>query len=793
MATFTTTRSSGATPLVCVTLPISLRRTFTYRLPASHNLQQPIGHRVVVPFASKLAIGIITSLPSTPPTTPVKEVLARLDDQPLCSPTHLRFLQWISDYYLCPLGQVLHAAFASTSVWDIFIEKKTALDPLTPTEATAPFVHALQANQRLTYTQASSLLQGKELVHTLHTLIEQQAIQLTSPLTPQEPYFSLPNEAFDTTGTLLPSYTAQVFTTPAQKRLLQAYRTQVATTKQRWVAQTALLHAGCSLALLTRIKKKGTLLTKHGSLTLPEPIPATPPPAIKATQQLVDPKASTRVAYLPSNTATHAALSSAIATHVFHKKQRLLCIAPNLETLTSWQQALTPLLGDKLLLWSSLQSTLDKQLTWHTLRQDLPACLLATPPALLLPFPKVDRLIVIDEASPDHKAEAAPRYHARDAAILYAPYHDANVLLTSPTPSLETYHNIAQGKYAQLTPAHTPTPISLKERVAIITRPRIDHILTPPLIDRLTTAFSQQKKVAILHPRRGYAAYTSCKKCHWQAQCPDCHLGLVYHQTTSQLHCHHCRRTFPPFTRCPDCHASALHYARTGTQELIEACALHFPDVRTARIDTDHTPYKKKYTQTLHAFVQRELDCLVGTQRLLRALPSLQPDLIVLVDLPLWSSQGNFRRTEHQHAILHSLLAHTTASFLLTTTQPHRHKLTHLLDPTAAFYTKELQERHTYHYPPSHKLLTITLRHPDQQVALKAAHTLSSTLTAQQLPSTKLLGPLPLPKQKNDAQVALWLQYTSQAVKPPLLAATHALCTKATYKKVKIAFNVDPY
>ncbi len=795
MATFTTTRSSGASPLVCVTLPISLRRTFTYRLPASCNLTHPIGHRVVVPFAGKLVIGVITSLPSSPPTRPVKEVLTPLDDTPLCAPTHLRFLQWVSDYYLCPLGQVLHAAFASTPVWEIFIEKKIALETLTPTDTTAPFIHALQAKHRLTYTQATSLLPGKELVHTLHTLIQQQAVQLTSPLTPQEPYFSLLNEAFDPTGTILSSYTAQTFTTPAQKKFLHAYHAQVANTRQRWVAQTALLHAGCSPALLTRLEKKGHLLTKHGPLSPPAPLHATPPPAIQASQPLVSPQASTRVAFLPSNATTHAALSTTIATHLFHKKERLLCIAPNLETLTTWQQALTPLLGDKLLLWSSLQSTRDKQLTWHTLRQGLPACLLATPPALLLPFPKVDHLIVIDEASPDHKAEAAPRYHARDAAILYATYHEARVLLTSPTPSLETYHNITQGKYTQLTPTHnTLTPDSIKERVAILTRPRIDHILTQPLIKKLTTAFLQQKKVAILHPRRGYAAYTSCKKCHWQAQCPDCHFGLVYHQTTSQLHCHHCKRTFPPFMRCAQCHATALHYARTGTQELIEACALHFPHARTARIDTDHTPYKKKYTQTLHAFAQGELDCLIGTQRLLRALPSLKPDLIVLVDLPLWSSQGNFRRTEHQHATLHALLAYTTASFLLTTTAPHRHKLPHLLDPTTAFYTQELNERHTYHYPPYHKLLTITLRHPDQQVALHAAHTLASTLTAQQLPHTQtLLGPLPLPTHKNHAQVALWLPHTSQAIKPPLLAATHALCKKVAYKKINIGFNVDPY
>ena len=785
---------------VYVTFPLPLQRAFTYRLPAALAPKNPLGHRVVVPFGRRLAIGIITGIASSAPRSGGKDILFFPDENPLFLPHHLAFLEWMSTYYLCSLGQILRVAMAPIKAcYQVRLSLRRSSVLRDNSLVSQSFVQVLEEKGTLTYAQAAAYLPHEELLACIKKLLAQDALSLCGPNYAEEVQISLADRYFSAQGEVLVDDLSQDIKTPAQKRLRDVYGNLMEALKQRWVPSAMLVERGISSQLITRACKTAVWVSGRAPFRyLPYSDDKELLPTLTEVEKKVieairpDRWEGKRVASVQAGDGTYEVLCRALAVETLQREETSVWLVPNLEALAFWQERLASILGERLIVWSSQQTLDERKRVWYRLEQRPSAFILAMPSILVYPFSQLDRIIVTEESSDDYKQVSSPRYHARDVAIMCAQHHRAKVLLTSATPSLETYHNVEKGKYIALTlpslhRAHPPTP-----SLHILTRPRHHPVLTTPIVERLQSAFTQKKKVVLLHPRRGYTAYTSCKQCGWQATCSVCTKGLVYHQKSGRLHCHHCQHSSAIPVCCPTCQGSQLQYSRVGTQQVEETLSLHFPRLRVARVDRDEVPYQKKYRETLQAFKRGQLDCLVGTQRLLRAVGHLDPDLLVWIDSHSWTSQTNFRATVRQRYLLEKLLRHRTADeLLILLPERHRDIVKHLKQERDFFYRDTLQSCKEHGYPPYVKFVKIIIRHRSAVIVTQAAEALA-TLLESQLQLT-VLGPIPIQfTQKGYVESALWVKLTRQKVKAALYDCVQTFVRQRVYRQVGIYFDVDP-
>ena len=781
-----------------ITLPLPLAHAFTYRLPPFLDRETLVGHRAVVPFGRQLSVGIITGIASEEPQGGCKEVVWLPDKDPILCPRNLAFLRWMSAYYLSPLGQTLRVALSwLKGCYDVKLSLKRSASALDVPVVLKPLVEALEREGTLGYAQALRYVRHDDLLVSLKKLFVQEGIALCTPHYVEERQVALADRYFAADGEVLADEVSEVMKTPAQRRLREVYGDVVAALGQRWVPVRLLLERGISAQLITRACKAPVWVKRHARFEHIEGAHEVSLPELTASEQKVmsalegDCWGGKGVASLQVAREEEEIVGRVLALETLRRGETSVWLVPNLASLSFWKERLEHVVGEELVVWSSQQRVEERKRVWHRLQQSSSAFVLATPSILLYPFAKLDRMVVIEEASPDYKQASAPRYHARDAAIVCAQHHDAKVLLMGAMPSLETYHNIEKGKYAALilpsrVRAHPPTP-TLKW----VTRSRPHPVLTVPVLERLKSAFAKKEQVILLHARRGYTAYTSCKKCGWQASCAVCKRGLTDHQRGS-LHCHHCQRTVPLPACCPRCQERQLRYGCVGTQQLEETLLLHCPDVKVARIDRDETPYQKKYEATLRRFREGALDCLIGTQRLLRSLVHLSPDLLVWVDPHGWVGQTDFRASVQQRYLLEELLQHKTASELwVLVPERHREVLRDLQRDQGLLYRDLLASCRAHDYPPYVKFVKVLLRHGNEDKLMQAATALGERLSSKLQLNT--LGPLPLlPTSNGEREVALWVKLPHQNVKKELHHQVDGFLKQSRYKQIRAYFDVDP-
>lgn len=775
------------TSCVQVTLLSGIRQPFTYTMPSSMALQCPLGYRVVVPLGQQLAIGIITEV-IPPSKVGVKSILQIPDLHPLCPPTHLNFLSWVSQYYMVPLATLLRRAFSP--IKELTQVQLTLHHP--PKCLTPP--HAKNLLEVLTqgpcsYKEATKYLAAKELFPLIQNLLYEESLSLCLPFQPQEVAWA--HASYSTS----PSPTSQP-KTPSQKKLFTTYRSLTQKLESKWISQSTLLAHGISSQLIGRIKKNPLWQRKKipYRLNFPKKV-AQLPPLTTAQQTLlksVNPIRwqGKRVGFLYlKHQEEQRSLYHALALDAIQGGPSTLLMVPNLQALSFWEKNLRTTLGDHLMVWSSQIPYATRQAKWYVFQNKKLTFLIATPSLLLSPLPQIDRIIFDQESSPDYKQRASPHYHARDLAIVYAEHHHATVLLTATSPSLITYHNLQKGKYRKLSLPSLPQLSAHPTSLQIITRPSSHPLFTPPLLQKLKEAVQKKSKVIFLHPRRGYTAYTTCPKCDWQARCATCQRALVQHHGSHSLHCHQCRESYPTPSHCPRCQEGQLQYRRIGTQQITERLTLDFPTWTISRIDQDATPQKKAYQAALEYFKKSESHCLVATQKLLPSLPYLKTDLIIWVDPPSWTDQTSFNALNNPYNLLQELLSHPSAT-QLTLLIPYYQQSTlqELLCHPQTFYQARLEESKESQYPPYIKLVRLILRHKYSPTILQAAQQL-----IRMLHSYSPMGPSPLPTTpKGESRMEIWVRLTQQSQKGALKRVIKSLLADPIYGKLSITFDVDP-
>lgn len=817
---------------VDIILPIPLLKLLTYRVPEQCIALITRGSRVLVPLgAQRIFTGLVERIHKNPPNYLTKEILDVLDEKPVINSIQLKFIHWLSNYYLCTVGEVILAALPNGL--RLSSQSKIQLNPELDLKTThfstqeLLLIAALQRRADLTYSEVATVVAQKKIHHLIKSLLHKQAILLFEEVkekyTPKKvKRVRLVESYSQNQGALQCLFTALERNSKQLDVLLKyialAPASQSAQLKDHCVDKRALTQADISSsALQTLIKKKifieeEVVVPRFGQIKLAG---QAPPPLSQAQRRALD---TIHHQFQDKNTVLlHGVTASGkteVYTHliqaVLQSGGQVLYLLPEIALTTQIVNRLQILFGNQVGVYHSRYSDNERVEVWNSVLQGTLNFVLGTRSSIFLPFDNLSLIIVDEEHETSYKQlDAMPRYHARDASLALAQRHHAKVLLGSATPSIESYYNAKNGKYGF---------VALQERFGqtdfpeiIIANVRIERVrktlredFTKVLLESLQHTLNQQEQAIIFQNRRGYAPYIICEVCAWVPMCTQCAISLTYHQFNNYLRCHYCgyNTKMPP--TCYVCDSHQLKNVGFGTEKLEETLRLFFPDKEIQRMDLDTTRGKYSYDKIIAALEQGKTDILVGTQMVTKGLDFGQVSLAGVLDIDRLLYFPDFRASERCFQLLTQVSGRAgrrakQGKVVIQTHHPQHPVLQDILQHDyERMYHRELAERQQFLYPPYVRLIRITLKHIDKVLVGAAARMLANGLRQQLRMS--VLGPQPplITKVKNQYLMDIWIKIkkdTAQRLiftKQVVTQESRRVLLEKAFKQVKVLFDVDP-
>ncbi|MEG1545186.1 MAG: primosomal protein N', partial [Tannerellaceae bacterium] len=599
-----------------VILPLSLDDSYTYSLPPDLSAAVTPGCRVIVHFGKKrYYTAIVMEVHDREPDSSfvIKEVYALLDASPVLRRPQLRFWKWIASYYRCKLGDVYKAALPA----GLKLESETAVTynpnfeselPLRPNEQAV--LDAFHGVLKLTVAELEKKTGLRNVVPILATLMARGAVEVSEQLkrgfSPKTQTFIRLTEAYHD-ETRLQELFLEMKRAHKQEVLLLCYldlshamNPMLAMEVRR---KELLEKSACSLATLEGLLKRGVLESYEkevGRLQVPvcrlQPLSPLSEAQEKAYNEIHDNFRTKEVCLLHGVTSSgKTEIYIRLIDEVLRLGRQVLYLLPEIAITTQITERLAKLFGDKMLVYHSKFSDNERVEVWNKLLHgNEPMLVLGVRSSLFLPFRDLGLVIVDEEHETSYKQQdPAPRYHARNAALVLANMHGAKALLGSATPSIDSYFNATTGKYGLielnirygdcLIPEIIPVDIKELKRKKIMK----DTLFSPLLIEKMNTALAAGEQIILFQNRRGFAPVIECKGCGWVPHCVNCDVSLTYHKYQNQLVCHYCGYTQSLPSQCPACEGEELKMMGFGTEKVEEEIATLFPAAKVDRLDFD--------------------------------------------------------------------------------------------------------------------------------------------------------------------------------------------------------------
>lgn len=505
-------------------------------------------------------------------------------------------------------------------------------------------------------------------------------------------------------------------------------------------------------------------------------------------------------------------------THVyFHlirdalaKGKQVLYLLPEIALTTQIIHKLRQAFGEQVGIYHSRFSNMERVELWQHIRQGKYNIVIGARSALLLPMHELGLIILDEEHDVSFKQQdPAPRYHARDAALVLARIKQAAVILGSATPSLESWQNVQTGKYklVQLTERFGEgqlPKIQLIDKKEEKTLNKYQGIFSPTLTRAIQETIQMGKQVILFQNRRGYAPLLMCQTCGWIPQCKYCDVSMTYHKQSDMMQCHYCGSRQSPVKICPDCGGNRIQAKSFGTEKVEEEIRQTFPHARVERFDWDVLKHKNKYQEIIRQFEKRQIDILVGTQMLVKGLDFEHVNLVGVLNADNLLSYPDFRVNERTFQMLAQVggRAGRTNDQGRVLIQVYRtdHPVIQsvLRNDYAGFVQKELEERKAFLYPPFTRLLKITLKHHNELLVQNAAQTLCENLRKQS--NLLVYGPgepgIARVRNKYLREIMVKMQKDSQEsnqLKSFIRQEISLLGTQRTFANVLVICDMDPY
>ncbi len=761
-----------------VLLPVPIAGAFTYRVPADMEGSIAVGHRVIVPFGRRKSYtGIVTALtPFEPKGYEVKEISMRIDDRPIVRHPQLKHWAWIADYYLCTPGEVYRAAVPA----GLKIESETFISPVAGFEE--------DENDRLS-TRELTLLEG--LLETgekrvrldvlskktgisavgpvVNSLLARNAVMISENLVERyharkEIYVRLTavrgdsdelHAAFDAVKKGGKQETAMLTLIELSGFMRQGLEEPVEVTRSALMER-----AGVTSSVIAAMAKKGIVevYTRKVSRFSYTGRPVRELPELSEYQQTA--LGEIHRSWLEKDvTLLHGVTSSGktelyihLIDYAMKQGRQALYLVPEIALTTQLTTRLQRVFGDKVLIYHSKFSDNERVEIWNRLLDDsAPKVIIGARSSVFLPFASLGLVIVDEEHESAYKQQdPAPRYNARDAAIVLARMHGAKTLLGSATPGVETYRKACTGRYGlvELTRRYEGGELpemKIVDMTEARKRGQVKGIFSDELRADVGEALSRGMQSILFLNRRGYAPVARCKQCGYVPKCDHCDVSLTYHRRIDKLLCHYCGTPYQVPEVCPACKEPGIEVLGYGTERIEEEVDACFPDAVIARMDLDTTRNKDGYEGIIEDFSAGKSQILVGTQMVTKGLDFGKVSVVGVVNADAVLNFPDFRAAERAFNMIEQVAGRAgrrsgDGKVAIQTYSPSHPLFPFLVaHDYKGFYEYELAERQRYNYPPFVRVIYIYVKHKDPVAVGTVASELAARL--RELLGTRVSGP----------------------------------------------------
>ena len=719
-----------------------------YTFAVGEGVEVCVGDAVAVQFGKNAVYtGVVWRLHDTPPMKGVaKPILKVLYDKPLLSELQMRFWEWIADYYICTVGEVMRVALPSIIKAKARCEKE--FEPYLPKRET-----------------------------TVNLVVEAFTADVREKMMRRAPKRYEALCAIEQAGGTLPRHAVE----------LDA------------AALKALVKAG-----LVEMGERDYVLDSEWSKTLLPKLSTAQKMTLDELQKGLTDK---RVALLHGVTSSG---KTEIYTHLIEERlsrgEDVLFLVPEISLTTQLVERMRGLFGESVTVYhSKLTPQQRTRLYTDMLSSESGNFVVGARSALFLPYKKLGLVVVDEEHDSSYKqSEPNPRYNGRDAAIMLASMHGAKCVLGSATPSLESYANYLSGKYAytKLTERYGGVEmpdIVISDTVRNVKRNERKLHFNKELLDAIADRLENNEQVILFQNRRGYSPYMECPTCGWSARCPHCNVTLSAHQQKGRMVCHYCGY-FEPIKRfCPNCKTIELKPMGFGTERVEEAVAELFPEARVLRLDGDTATSSSAYNRIIGAFARHEADILVGTQIVSKGLDFANVTLIGVLNGDNLLASPDFRAEERAWQLMMQVAGRAgrrdkRGEVVIQSAEP-QHSVYAMVGDYERMAAKLLAERKQFGYPPFVRIVKIVMRSGDSKLLVEASMKLGEQLRNRF--GRRVLGPVTplIDKVRGEHRVELMLKVEVESsfsrARAILREEIARLREEKAYRNIVIICDVD--
>jgi primosomal protein N' (replication factor Y) len=820
-------KTTSMAHFINLVLPIPLERNFTYSVtPQEAALLKP-GMRVSVPFGkSKIYTGIVLSIHTTAPEVyEAKEIHQILDDAPIVTTIQLQHWQWIADYYMCTLGEVVRSALPGAFLLEsetlVLRNREAEIDEQDLKDDEFLVFEALQHQSVLKVHEVAAIIDRKNVLPILNRLLEKNVIKLKEEVFEQyKPklvkYVRLGMSYMSDNAleTLLESLSRA----PKQSQVVLALFQLQALTKKPISTAELEQASNSSKAVIKSLVEKEIL--EEYSLRIDRV-------DFDGTQEVSNAKElneyqeqalnDIQKAFDDSKVTLLKGVTSSGKTEVYVKlieacleqKKQVLYLLPEIALTTQLISRLQEYFGEKIAIYHSKYNVQERVEVWNNVlwAKHKAQIVIGARSAMFLPFSDLGLLLVDEEHESSFKQfDPAPRYHARDAAIVLGSLHTAKILLGSATPSVETYHNVRMGKYgyAEITRRYGNVLMPDMELVDIKEaqrKRRMKGHFSERLLEEMNDALEAGEQIILFQNRRGYAPVLECLTCGHTPQCPNCDVSLTYHQFRKQLRCHYCGHHSALPESCLACGSADLDTKGFGTQQVEQEVIKLFPKAKVDRMDLDTTRGKHAYEKIITRFEQQELDILIGTQMLTKGLDFRNVSLVGVMNADSLLNFPDYRAHERSFQLLTQVGGRAgrtkkRGKVIIQTYNPYHQILKQVTTGEYdQMFAEQMYEREQFKYPPANRIIKITFKHKNYNVLNESADWFCSALKTNF--GGNVLGPEypPVARIRNQylKHVLVKMDKKESAVrtKQNIKRIEKSFNAIAMYRSVRVIYNVD--
>ena len=811
-----------------VILPLSLAKTFTYRVSEAEFHFVKNGMRVVVPFGkSKMYTALIIDKHQNEPTLyEAKEIDQILDEKPIVTQFQITHWQWIASYYMCAIGDVYRGAMPSALLLEsetiISQKQSVTIEEAELTDDEFLVYQALQNQSSLRIQDITAILNKKNVFPVIQKLIDKQVLVLHEEV--QELYkpklvrYVRLHSKYDLNsglGDLLESLKSAA----KQREIVLAYFQLSAKDKQPISVKQLVETANSSSAILKVLIEKQIFEDYFIQEDRVNFIGNPQENALELSVAQQEAFHQIQTSFTTQEVCLLHGLTSSGKTEIYIKLieeqlaygKQVLYLLPEIALTTQLVGRLRTYFGDKVGVYHSKYSTNERVELWKQVLEQSPKAqiVIGARSALFLPFSNLSLIVVDEEHEQTFKqVDPAPRYHARDAAIVLANYHKAKVLLGSATPSIESYFNAQSNKYGL---------VELTERYGNVQLPEIELVdlkdsyfrkkmtghFSATLIEAITTALSLGEQVILFQNRRGYSPIIECLTCGNVPQCQQCDVSLTYHQHKNQLRCHYCGYAMAKPTQCHSCSSIDLATKGFGTEQIEQELLSIFPNAKTGRMDQDTTRGKFGFEKIIDSFKNQEIQILVGTQMLAKGLDFNNVSLVGIMNADTMLYHPDFRAFERSFQMMTQVAGRAGRSekqgkVVIQTYNPEHNTIQQVTrNDYVGMYKEQLYDRQIYKYPPYFRIIRLTLKHRDFDKVKEGSMWLYQVMS-QNL-NMPVLGPEepPISRIRNEYIRTILIKIPQTApignTKKTIQKMLTSFEAVPQYRSIKVAVNVDYY